>query len=285
MPAIYHIVLACPDKKGIVAAVSQFIANRSGFIEEADQHSDHASGWFFMRYTLDLADINCPVEQFFTEFDTLAEHYEMSVRSRAAESHHRMVVMVSKQSHCLEDLLYRWRCKELPADIVGVISNHADLRERTEWYGLPFYHCPIENGNKQQHFDAVSQLFKQLDPELIVLARYMQILPADVCAQYAEQIINIHHSFLPSFVGAKPYSQAYDKGVKLIGATSHYVTADLDQGPIIEQAITRINHRQSLSDFIRMGRDVERMALSKALMAHLEERVIVHGQKTVVFGN
>ena len=284
MPMLYNLVLACPDKKGIVAAVSQFISDRGGFICEADQHSDYASGWFFMRYTIDLSDLDCSTDDFFTDFDKLAEPHQMCVKHRAVKSHHRMVILVSKQSHCLEDLLYRWRCGELPAEIVGVISNHPDLRERTEWYGVPFYELPIENGDKTKHFEAVAGLLKELQPEVITLARYMQILPENLCEQYAGRIINIHHSFLPSFVGAQPYKQAYTKGVKLIGATSHYVTSDLDQGPIIDQAVTRITHRQSLADFIRMGSDVERMVLTKALIAHLESRVIIHGQKTVVFG-
>jgi formyltetrahydrofolate deformylase len=284
MPSRYHIVLACPDKRGIVASVSQFIADNKGFIEEADQHSDYSSGWFFMRYKIDLSEISGCEEKFFTRFNELAQQHEMSFSYRAVESHPRTVIMVSKQSHCLEDLLYRWRCKELPANIVGVVSNHPDLRERTEWYGLPFYEFPIEDGNKEQHFQAVSKVLSELQPEVIVLARYMQVLPAELCAQYAGKVINIHHSFLPSFVGANPYKQAYTKGVKLIGATSHYVTPELDQGPIIEQAVTRITHRQTLADFVRMGRDVERIVLTKALIAHLEQRVIIHGQKTVVFG-
>lgn len=284
MSKLYNLVLACPDKKGIVAAVSQFIASHNGFIHEADQHSDFSSGWFFMRYTVDLVDLNCTVEQFFEELQELAQPYEMSIDSRAVDEPPRLVIMVSKQSHCLEDLLYRWRCGELPAEIVGVISNHADLRERTQWYDIPFYYCPIENGDKTQHFSDVARLLEELKPDVIALARYMQILPTELCDHYAGQMINIHHSFLPSFVGARPYQQAYEKGVKLIGATSHYVTPDLDQGPIIEQAVTRISHRQSLEDFVRMGKDVERMVLTKALIAHLENRVIVHGQKTVVFG-
>ncbi|MDF1796386.1 MAG: formyltetrahydrofolate deformylase [Coxiellaceae bacterium] len=284
MPLIYNIVLACPDKKGVVATVSQFIANRGGFIEEADQHSDFGSGWFFMRYRVDLSDLTCSIDDFFEQFDQLAEQHAMTLSSRAVKAKRRMVIMVSKLSHCLEDLLYRWHCGELPAEIVGVISNHPDMKQRTEWYDLPYYHCPIVDGNKQLHFDEVAKLLQQLNPDVVVLARYMQIMPPELCEQYAGRMINIHHSFLPSFVGAKPYHQAYDKGVKLIGATSHYVTSDLDQGPIIEQAVTRVTHRQSQQDFVRMGRDVERMVLAKALMAHLEERVIVHDQKTVVFG-
>lgn len=282
---IYTISLACPDKKGIVAAISQYITAHNGFIEEADQHSDHASGWFFMRYRVDLSDISESVDSFFAQFQPLADQFAMEFSYREINDHPRVVLLVSKQSHCLEDLLYRWRCGELPADIVGVISNHADLRGRTEWYDIPYYECPIINGDKQQHFDQVEQLLNKLSPDLIVLARYMQIMPQRLCDKYAGRMINIHHSFLPSFVGAQPYKQAYDKGVKLIGATSHYVTADLDQGPIIEQAVTRISHRQSLSDFIRMGKDVERLVLAKAIVAHLEQRVIVHGQKTVVFGS
>ena len=284
MTLLYNVVLACPDRKGIVAAVSSFIADRGGFIEESEQHSDHGSGWFFMRYTVDLSDLICPVAQFFTEFSELEQQYAMRVHSRAVDKPQRLVLMVSKQAHCLEDILYRWRCNELSAEIVGVVSNHPDLRERTEWYGLPFYEIPIVDSNKQQHFQKVNEILDELRPELVVLARYMQILPVEMCEKYYGRIINIHHSFLPSFVGASPYRQAYEKGVKLIGATSHYVTADLDQGPIIEQAVTRISHRQTLEDYVRMGSDVERMVLTKALKAHLEERVLIHGQKTVVFG-
>lgn len=284
MSKLHNIILACPDKKGIVAAVSQFIASHNGFICEADQHSDAESNWFFMRYTVDISDLSCSLNDFYDAFESLAKPYQMSVNHRAVDVLPRLVIMVSKQSHCLEDLLYRWRCGELPAEIVGVISNHPDLKERTQWYGLPFYHCSITGEDKQQHFDAVSNLLEQLRPDVIALARYMQILPAELCAKYAGSMINIHHSFLPSFVGAQPYRQAYVKGVKLIGATSHYVTPDLDQGPIIDQDVTRVSHRQSLDDFVRMGKDVERMVLTKALIAHLENRVIVHGQKTVVFG-
>lgn len=285
MKTIYNIVLSCPDKKGIVAAVSGFISEHGGFIIDADQHSDYSSGCFFMRYKIELSDINCSIENFFAEFDALAKDHAMTIRSRAEDKPQRMVIMVSKDSHCLEDLLYRWRCGELPAQIVGVISNHPDLRERTEWYGLPFYDFPIVDGDKQKHFADVTNLLDELNPDVVVLARYMQIIPPELCKKYSGRLINIHHSFLPSFVGAKPYKQAYEKGVKLIGATSHYVTEDLDQGPIIEQSVTRISHRQSLADFIRMGRDVERLVLTKALIAHLEERVIIHGKKTVVFGS
>lgn len=284
MSELYHLVLACPDKKGIVAAVSQFIAGYGGFIEDADQHADRGSGWFFMRYRVDLSDITCTVDAFFRCFESLAQQYEMSINSRAVDKPQRVLIMVSKQAHCLEDVLYRWRCGDLPADIIGVVSNHPDLRERTQWYGLPFYECPIVDGDKSQHFKEIEDLWTQLKPDLVVLARYMQILPADLCNQYSGRIINIHHSFLPSFVGSNPYRQAYEQGVKLIGATSHYVTADLDQGPIIEQDVTRISHRQNHSELERMGRDVERIVLAKALTAHLEDRVIIHNKKTMVFG-
>lgn len=283
MNAIYNIVISCPDKKGIVATVSSYIAEQGGFIEDAQQHSDHGTGCFFMRYVLNLADIAGSAEDFFNNFSAVAAENNMKVQVRSANKPQRIVLMVSKEAHCLEDILYRWQCKNLSAEVVAVISNHPDLRERTEWYGLPFYEAPIINGDKQQHFQKVTGILNELQPDLVVLARYMQVIPPELCEQYFGKMINIHHSFLPSFVGASPYKQAYEKGVKLIGATSHYVTADLDQGPIIEQEVTRISHRNSLQDYKRLGSDVERLVLNKALKAHLEDRVMIHGQKTVIF--
>ena len=191
--------------------------------------------------------------------------------------------MASRESHCLADLLHRWHSDELDCDISCVISNHNDLRSMVEWHGIPFYHVPVDPKDKEPAFAEVSRLVKHHDAEVVVLARYMQILPPDLCREYAGQVINIHHSFLPSFVGAKPYHQASLRGVKLIGATCHYVTEELDAGPIIEQDVVRVSHSDSIEDMVRFGRDVEKMVLARGLRYHLEDRVLVHGNKTVVF--
>jgi formyltetrahydrofolate deformylase len=191
--------------------------------------------------------------------------------------------MASKQEHCLSDLLYRWRSGELACDIGCVLSNHDDLRSYVEWHGLRFCHFPVDPHNKAPHFAAVEQAIAEAQADVIVLARYMQILPASVCAQYPGKIINIHHSFLPSFVGAKPYHQAAERGVKLIGATCHYVTAELDAGPIIDQDVVRVGHHNSVEDMVRLGKDVEKMVLARGLRYHLEDRVLLHGNKTIVF--
>jgi len=195
----------------------------------------------------------------------------------------RVVLMASRESHCLADLLHRWHTKELDCDIPCVISNHNDLRSMVEWHGIPFFHVPVDPQDKQPAFAEVSRLVKAHGADVVVLARYMQILPPQLCQEYAQQVINIHHSFLPSFVGAKPYHQASLRGVKLIGATCHYVTEELDAGPIIEQDVVRVSHSDSIEDMVRFGRDVEKMVLARGLRYHLEDRVLVHGNKTVVF--
>jgi len=191
--------------------------------------------------------------------------------------------MASKEAHCLIDLLYRWHSGELDCDIVGVISNHDDLRSMVEWYNVPFHHVPVDPNDKTESFAKVNQLIEEADSDTIVLARYMQIIPPELCQKYKHKIINIHHSFLPSFVGAKPYHQAAKRGVKLIGATCHYVTEDLDAGPIIEQDVARITHADTVTDMVRLGRDIEKVVLARGLRYHLEDRVLVHGNHTVVF--
>ncbi len=279
----YNLIVSCPDRTGIVAAVSSFIADRSGLILEADHHSDLENNWFFMRYEIDADTLEVSLDDFKNQFHPLADQYKMSYRIRAANDKQNILIMASLESHCLEELLYRWQSCDINANVVGVISNHTTLKERTEWYKLPFFHIPVDKNNKEPHFTKIQNVIKDNNVDTIVLARYMQILPDNLCKTYSGRIINIHHSFLPSFVGAKPYTQAYHRGVKLIGATSHYVTDELDEGPIIEQDVIRISHRQDLKTYIRMGKDVERMVLARALKAHLEDRVIIHGNKTIVF--
>ncbi|MCH9770403.1 MAG: formyltetrahydrofolate deformylase [Gammaproteobacteria bacterium] len=283
MQGKYHLIISCPDTTGVVAAVSGFIAKHNGLIIEADHHTDADSRWFFMRYEIDANTLQLSVDEFNKAFAKTAQKFKMNYQLVDACQPKRVLILVSKASHCLEDILYRWQSKELNCQIVGVVSNHEDLRERSEWYQLPYHYLPIGK-NKTAHFDAVSELINKTQADIIVLARYMQILPKDICEQQLGKIINIHHSFLPSFAGGKPYQQAYQRGVKLIGATSHYATAELDEGPIIEQDTLRISHRQNLTDYIRLGKDIERTVLAKALKAQLEDRIILHNNKTVVFG-
>lgn len=277
----YHLILSCPDQCGIVAAISQLIATQQGTIVEADHHTDLETQRFFMRYEIGGDTFRANISQFQQALLPILDHFQMDCRFIDTQHKKRVLILASKSAHCLEGLLYHWKSGELDCEIVGVASNHDDLRARTEFYQLPFHHFPIDT-DKSAHFANIQNLITSTGADVIVLARYMQILPTALCEQYAGQMINIHHSFLPSFVGAKPYHQAYARGVKLIGATGHYVTADLDEGPIIEQDVVRITHRQRLKDYIAMGQEVERKVLTKALRAHLEDRVIVCGNKTVV---
>ena len=285
MEHTYRLVISCPDRVGIVARVSQFVAECGGWLTEASYHSDRDSGWFFMRNEIRADSLQCGLEEFSAAFARIAEEYEMRWTIRDSTVRPRVVILASRASHCLADLLHRWRSNELFCDIPCVISNHENLREMVEWHNIPFLHVPMpkEPAQKQQAFAEVERLITQHDADTIVLARYMQIVPPQLCAQYPGRIINIHHSFLPSFIGANPYQKAYDRGVKLIGATSHYVTTELDEGPIIEQDVMRVGHRHSVEDLVRLGKDVEVAVLARALRNHLEDRVIVHGNKTVVF--
>ena len=279
----YHLIIDCPDRPGIVAAVSSLISSHHGMILEADHHSDLCAQWFFMRYEIDAAGMTHHLDRFIKALDAMAGDFAMQYRLDDRTVKKKVLLLASHAPHCVEDLLFRWHHQYLNADIVGVVANHQTLQAVTEWHGLPFFYVPINSDQKNQHFQNVAGIIQETQADLIVLARYMQILPADLCRQYQGRIINIHHSFLPSFIGANPYQQAFDRGVKLIGASAHYVTEHLDEGPIIEQAVQRITHRHALEDYIRQGQDIERQTLATAINLHLNNRVIIHGNKTIVF--
>jgi formyltetrahydrofolate deformylase len=281
----YTLTVSCPDKVGIVAAVSTYLAGKGGWITEANHHSDTTTGRFFMRNVLLARTLNGTLESFRKDFAEIAARYEMDWSVSDSASRKRVVLLVSKFDHCLVDLLYRWKAGELECDIPCVISNHEDLRSYVEWHGIPYHHIPVaaDAASKQAAFRQIEQKFIEAEGDVMVLARYMQILPAELCARYPGRIINIHHSFLPSFIGARPYLQAFERGVKLIGATSHYVTTDLDAGPIIEQDVVRIDHGDTEADLVRYGRDIEKAVLSRALKYHLEDRVLLNGNRTIVF--
>lgn len=283
MPDTFVLTLKCPDRIGIVAAVSTFLADQGGWITEAHHHSDARDGVFFMRQEIRADSIPGDIEEFRSRFSRIAERFEMEWKITDRRQPKRVVLLVSKLDHCLSDIFHRWRIGEYNIDITSVISNHPDCAELTEMHGISYHHIPIKKETKVQAFEAIAKLFEEQRPEVIVLARFMQIMPPHLCVQYAQQIINIHHGFLPSFSGAKPYHAAYDHGVKLIGATCHYVTEELDAGPIIEQDVIRVDHSASATDMVTRGRDVERNVLSRGLRYHLEDRVIVHNNKTVVF--
>ncbi|MEE8056865.1 MAG: formyltetrahydrofolate deformylase, partial [Pseudomonadales bacterium] len=228
--------------------------------------------------------LSCSLDEFREKFMPIADEFTMKWCIRDSEIKQKVVLLASQASHCLADLLYRWQSGELDCDIPCVISNHENLRRMVEWHGIPFHYVPVDKNNKTPAFTQMEEIIERHSADTVVLARYMQIIPPSLCDKYAGSLINIHHSFLPSFVGANPYQKAFDRGVKLIGATSHYVTQELDQGPIIEQDVVRVDHRHNREELVRMGKDVERNVLSRALRNHLEDRVIVLGNKTVVFG-
>ena len=283
MSRVYRLIISCPDQVGIVATVAQYIADKGATIVEANHHTDASNGWFFMRHEISAASLKASLVEFEAGFAVVAKKFNMTWYLSDSENPKKIALFASKESHCLADLLHRWHENELPGKVVCVIANHDDLRSMVEWYKVPFYHVPVTPDTKPQAFAKTESLVQQHGADMIVLARYMQILPPQMCADYAGQVINIHHSFLPSFVGAKPYHQANERGVKLIGATCHYVTQDLDEGPIIEQDVIRVNHAHTIEDMKRLGRDVEKTVLSRGLRYHLEDRVLIHGNKTVVF--
>lgn len=278
------LTVTCPDGTGIVAAVTGFIASHGGWVVEAAQHGDLATGRFFQRIEVLADTLAFGPEEFAERFADVASSLDLDWHLSDTEAAKRVVVLVSKEDHCLADLLHRWRNGDLPCDIPLVISNHADLGPLVEWHGVEFRHLPFGPETKAEAFAEVTSLFEAAGGDVMVLARFMQILPADLCARYPGRIINIHHSFLPSFAGARPYHQAFERGVKLIGATCHYVTAELDAGPIIEQDTIRIDHADTVEELLRIGRDIERSVLVRGLRWHLEDRVLVNGNKTVVFG-
>lgn len=280
--AILHI--HCPDKKGIVAAVTSFIHQHNGNVLHLDQHVDFEQDVFFMRMEWTLADFDLSLDNFVTAFAPLAEQYNIQFDLFDSGKPLRMGIFVSKQPHCLYDILSRHETGEFPIEIPMVISNHADCGHIVERFGIPFHHLPITPETKAAQEQEQIRLLKEAQIDFLVLARYMQILTPALVDQYPNQIINIHHSFLPAFAGARPYHAAYARGVKIIGATSHYVTADLDAGPIIEQDIIRVSHRETIEDFIRRGRDLEKAVLSRAIWLHLRRQILVYNNKTVLFG-
>jgi formyltetrahydrofolate deformylase len=278
-----RLLISCPDSKGIVAAVAGFIAEHDGNILEADQHTDPQHGEFFMRVEIDLAGFDMTQQQFREAWEPVANGRNMTWRVAWGTDIKRMAIFVTKESHCLNDLLWRWRTKELEVEIPLVIGNHDELCSTVEGFGIAFHHLDVTADNKTGREEAALQLLKRAKVDLVVLARYMQILSPRFLSSYADRIINIHHSFLPAFAGPRPYHQAYDRGVKTIGATSHYVTEHLDQGPIISQQTTLVNHRDTVDDLVRKGRDLERVVLATAVRLHVEDKILVSNNKTVVF--
>jgi formyltetrahydrofolate deformylase len=277
------LLVSCPDQKGVVATISDFIYRHNGNILHADEHADEGSNLFLMRVEFDPADFDIPLADFSRQFSPIAEKFGMQWRLAHSTWRPKMVIMVSKYDHCLVDLLYRHRSGELGCEIPLIISNHPDNEPIANFYRIPYVTVTVAKDNKLQAEQKILSLLREHDPDFIVLARYMQILSNEFVNQYPNRIINIHHSFLPAFIGAKPYHQAFTRGVKLIGATSHYVTEVLDDGPIIEQDVVRISHRDSLDDLLQKGRDLEKVVLSRAVRWHIENRILLYGNKTVVF--
>lgn len=279
----YRLIISCPDGVGIVSRVSGFLAEHGGWIMEANHYSDLESGLFFMRHEIKAESLPFGLEEFKERFKPIAEELSLSWRITDTAKKKRVMLMASREAHCLVDILARWHADELECDIVGVISNHDDFRSLVEWYGVPYHHIPVDPNRREESFAKVSEYIEGSGAECIVLARYMQILPPELCERYRHRIINIHHSFLPSFIGARPYHQAAKRGVKLIGATCHYVTEELDAGPIIEQDVIRVTHADSVEDMVRLGKDIEKVVLARGLRYHLEDRILVQGNTTVIF--
>ena len=278
----FILTLSCPDKPGIVYAVSSFLVQHSGNIVDSQQYGQPDDGRFFMRVHFSVPPPGRPTAELERDFSWVAESFHMSWRLHEASERTRTLLMVSRLGHCLNDLLFRWKSGSLPVDIVGVVSNHEDFRDLTESYKLPFHCIPVTPQTKPAAEATLLSLIDETKTELVVLARYMQILSPEVCKRVEGRMINIHHSFLPSFKGAKPYHQAYAKGVKLVGATAHYVTPDLDEGPIIEQGLLRVDHSYSPQRLAEAGRDVEAQVLARAVTWHAEHRVLLNGNRTVI---
>lgn len=280
----FVLTLSCPDRPGIVSAVSTFLFANGQNILDAQQYSDIETGRFFMRVMFDTPGAVTNPATLQAGFGVIAQPFEMVWQIRDRSAHHRVLLMVSKFDHCLVDILYRWRNGELPMIPTAIVSNHPrETYEGLDFGGIPFHHLPITRDTKQQQESAVWKLIEETKSDLVVLARYMQVLSQEFAGKLSGRCINIHHSFLPGFKGAKPYHQAHERGVKLIGATAHYVTSALDEGPIIDQDVERISHRDAPEDLIRKGSDIERRVLARAVRYHLEDRVIPNGLKTVVF--
>jgi formyltetrahydrofolate deformylase len=277
------LLISCPDRKGEVACIADFIYKHGGNILHADEHGDEQSGLFLMRVEFDPKEFDIDLADFGQHFSPVAEAFAMKWRLALSAHRQRMIILVSKYDHCLVDLLYRHQSGELACEIPLIISNHPDNQAIADFYKIPYAVVPVDKHSKEDAEIRIHQLIEAHNPDFMVLARYMQILSTEFVHGYPQRIINIHHSFLPAFIGARPYHQAFQRGVKLIGATSHYVTEVLDDGPIIEQDVVRVSHRDTVDDLIRKGRDLEKVVLSRAVRWHVENRVLLYGNKTVVF--
>jgi formyltetrahydrofolate deformylase len=279
-----HILtLACPDTVGIVFAVSGFLAGRACNIEDSAQFGDRESGLFFLRTSFVVPEGGPSQAELEADFTEIAERFRMNWRLHDARRRQRLLIMVSKFGHCLNDLLYRYRIGSLNVEIPAIVSNHRDFYQLSAWHNVPFHYLPVTPDSKAQQESRLWEIIEAEQIDLVVLARYMQILSPDLCTRLSGRAINIHHSFLPSFRGAKPYQQAYKRGVKLIGATAHYVSADLDEGPIIEQEVERVDHTIGPEDMVAVGRDIENVVLARAVKYHIEHRVLISGHRTVIF--
>lgn len=278
-----RMLISCPDQPGIVAAVSQFLYEQGANIIQSDQYTmDPCGGMFFIRIEFDLPNLKSRRSLLEQDFAEVASRFDMKWKLFIASEKKRLALFVSKEDHCLLELLWHWRAGDLDADIVMVISNHPDMEELVRPFGIPYFHVPVIKGKKEEAEQKHLELLEG-KVDVIVLARYMQIISPAFIEHYRNKIINIHHSFLPAFVGGKPYAQAHERGVKLIGATAHYVTEELDGGPIIEQDVQRVSHRDNVENLKRIGRNIERVVLARAVKWHVEDRILVHGNKTVVF--
>ena len=277
------LLISCPDRKGLVAAVTDFLSRHNGNILQLDQHVDTQENVFFMRVEWDLANFQIQREDIATCFSEVATPFEMTWQLHFSDQIPRMAIFVSKEAHCLYDILYRHQSGEWQVEIPVIISNHPDMGDLAAKFGIPYRVVPVSKDTKAEAEQAQLALLNEFKPDFVVLARYMQIISENFVSHYPNRIINIHHSFLPAFAGAKPYHRAHGRGVKIIGASSHYVTAELDAGPIIEQDIMRVNHRDSVEDLVRKGKDVEKLVLSRAIRYHLNHQVLVYNNKTVIF--
>ena len=283
MPDTAILLIDCPDRRGLVASIAQFLYEHGANILHADQHQDNIAGMFFMRVEWSLDGFDLDRGEFPVKFAPVAARFGMNWRVRYSGGRPRVAILVSRYQHCLADLLHRYRSGELACEVCLVAGNHTDAAALTGFHGIPFHHIPVTGENKADAEKAQIDLLDRNSVDLIVLARYMQVLSPAFVAHYPRRIINVHHSFLPAFTGAKPYHAAFERGVKLIGATSHYVTNELDEGPIIEQDVARISHRDQVADLIEKGRDLERAVLSRAVRWHLEHRILLYANKTVIF--
>lgn len=283
MSSTATLLVSCPDRKGLVAKIANFIYSNGGNIIHADQHTDFAAGLFLNRIEWQLEGFNLPPDLIGPAFNAIAKPLDANWQLHFSDTVPRISIWVSRQDHCLLDLMWRHKAKEFTGEIPLIISNHPELKDVASQFGADFHYIPITKENKAEQEAKQLELLRQYNINLVVLAKYMQIISADFISQFPHKIINIHHSFLPAFVGANPYHKAYERGVKIIGATAHYVTAELDAGPIVEQDVARVSHRDDVSDLIRKGKDLERVVLARAVRSHLQNRVLVYGNRTVVF--